>query len=123
MAASKKKSPARKPGALGRLGASKLGKGGAQDGPKAVGARAKRSKPNPILLGGLGLVAVAGIAKVAMPGLFGSGSSPVAAFPAPVAGRHFLGRSTVTTVASGSGSAPVGRPIRDPFTPPPGFAP
>jgi len=106
-----------------RLGGSKPANGGAPEGPKAVGPGAKRAKPNKILLGGLSLVAVAGLVKVAMPGLFGGGSTPVASFPAPLTNRHFLGHATVTTVPTNSGQAATGRPIRDPFTPPPGFGP
>jgi len=125
MAASATKAGARRatPSMLSRLGATKPAKGGAQDGPKAVGHGTQRAKPNKILLGGLGLVAVAGLAKVAMPSLFGGGTGAVASFPAPLTNRHFLGHVTVTTVANGGGPAATGRPVRNPFTPPPGFGP
>jgi hypothetical protein len=112
--ASKARSRGAKPAARGGRGAA----GGAR--PVGVG---KRSKPNPILLGGLGLVAVAGLAKVAMPSLFGGGgTSAVASFPAPLTNRHLVDRlTTPTTVASTSTAAAQGRSDRDPFTPPAGF--
>jgi hypothetical protein len=98
------------------------GRAAAKPGAQPVSA-VKRAKPNPVLLGGLALVAVAALVRVADPGLFGSGSSAVSSFPPPVTGRHFLtGRgATPTTAVGGTSSNPTSRPSRDPFTPPPGF--
>jgi hypothetical protein len=97
-------------------------RGGAKPGAQPVSA-AKRSKPNPILLGGLGLVAVAALARLADPGLFGgSGTSAVSSFPAPIVGRHFsVGGVTSTTVVTGTASHATSRPPRDPFTPSSGY--
>jgi hypothetical protein len=83
----------------------------------------KGSKPNPVLLGGLALVALAALARVADPGLFGGGTSAVSSFPAPITGRHFLTRGATPTTVAGNGTASDGtsRPSRDPFTPPNGF--
>ena len=94
----------------------------AKPGAQPVSA-VKRSKPNPILLGGLALVAVAAVARIADPGLFGGGTSAVSSFPAPLAGRHFspLGVTPTTVVVSGAGSNAISRPSRDPYTPPSGF--
>ena len=95
-------------------------------GAKGHGARpvgVKRNKPNPVLLGGLGLVVVAGLARVATPGLFGAGGTGVKAFPPPITNRHLVARLPVPTTVAGTGSAQTasGRPSRNPFTPPPGF--
>ena len=98
------------------------GRGAAKSGG-AQPVSAKRAKPNPILLGGLALVAVAAMARVAMPGLFGGGSSAVASFPAPITNRHFGTSAVTSTTVAGGGSASGGgsRPSRNPFSPPPGF--
>jgi hypothetical protein len=97
------------------------GRGAAKSGAQPVSA--KKAKPNPILLGGLALVAVAAMTRVAMPGLFGGGTSAVASFPAPITNRHF-GPSVVTSttvVGGGPASNSTSRPSRNPFSPPPGF--
>jgi len=111
------KSAVRRPPATRRRGAARS----TPAGPRAVGGAAGRPKANPILLGGLGLVAVAALARVAMPGLFGGGSHPVASFPAPLTDRHFLGRAAPSTAPAGPAASGPSRPGRDPFTPPPGF--
>ncbi len=109
--------------ALGRLSLGKAGKGKA--GPQPVGgskaANGRRQKPNRLLLGVLGLVAVAAVGRVAMPGMFGGGSRAVAPLSAPLTDRHLLRRAPTTTVPGGGTATTVARPSRDPFTPPPGF--
>jgi len=102
------------------------GKAKGKSGPQPVGkAAGKRSKPNPILLGGLGLVAVAGIGRVAMPGLFGGGSThAVASFPAPLTNRHLVRHAPNASAPGGTTATTAGgRPDRNPFTPAPGFGP
>jgi hypothetical protein len=94
---------------------------------KAGGAQpvsVKRSKPNPILLGGLALVAVAAMARVAVPGLFGGGTSAVSSFPAPITNRHFGTSAVTSTTVAGGGAASgtASRPSRNPFSPPPGYS-
>jgi hypothetical protein len=108
------------------------GDASAKDGPQLVGgakgtkgAKAgKRAKPNPVLLGVLGVILLVGLARVAMPSLFGGGSSgAVASFPAPITNRHLVPRVTAPKTGAGSTAATTvpSRPPRDPFTPPPGF--
>src|SRR5579871_6353277 len=103
------------------LGKAK-GKAKARGGPQAVGgAPGGKKRPNRFLLGVLGVVAVAAIGHLAMPGLFGGGSGAVATFPAPLTNRHFGPHVTTTVPATSGTGATVGRPSRDPFTPPPGY--
>ena len=99
-----------------------LSRAAAKSGAQPVSA-GKRSKPNPVLLGGLALVAVAALVRLGDPGLFGGGSSGVSSFPPAITNRHFLTRGTTATTVAGNGSASnaTSRPSRDPFTPPPGF--
>ena len=100
------------------------GKGKGKDGPQLVGAAGKRAKPNKLLLGGLAVVAVAGLGRVAMPSLFGGGSThAVASFPAPLTNRHLVRHAPTAAPGATTATTAAGRPIRDPFTPPPGFGP
>ena len=97
--------------------------GGGRPPAAAKSASGRRSKPNPILLGGLGLVALVGIGRVAMPSMFGGGGShAIASLPPPLTNRHLVHRATATTIpgATSATTAP-GRQGRDPFTPPSGF--
>jgi hypothetical protein len=107
--------------------ATKAGKDAkAKEGPQLVGAAKsrKRAKPNPVLLGVLGLILIVGLARVAMPSLFGGGGGrAVTTFPAPLTNRHLVPKAAAPAAAPGSTTATTapGRPLRDPFTPPPGF--
>jgi hypothetical protein len=109
-------------------GVGAKGKSKAKDGgPQPVGpARArKRAKPNPILLGGLALVAVGALGRMAMPGLLGGGGPhAVASFPAPLTDRHLVTRRSLATATGPTTPTTAGsRPQRNPFDPPPGFGP
>ena len=100
------------------------GKGGkTKGGPKPVGGGAAggRPRPNRLLLGVLGLVALAAVGRVAMPGLFGGGGHAAVSFTTPLTDRHFGAHVTPTTVAGGTTATTGGRPVRDPFTPQPGY--
>ena len=90
-------------------------------GPKPIGGAGGRQRPNRFLLGVLGVVALAAVGRLAMPSLFGGGAKSSVAFTSPISGRTFVAHLTPTTVAGGTTATTVGRPVRDPFTPPPGY--
>ncbi len=94
----------------------------AKSAPKPVAAGG-RQRPNRLLLGVLGVCALAAVGRLAMPSLFGGGGKSSVAFTSPVSGRTFVTHLTPTTVAGGTTATTVGRPVRDPFTPPPGYGP
>ncbi len=101
----------------------RLSLGKPKAGPQPVGAAASaggRQRPNKLLLGVLGLVAVVAVGRVAMPGMFGGGS-PALPPLAPITGRHLLLHSPSTTLPGGATASTVVRTGRNPFTPPPGY--
>lgn len=83
------------------------------------GAQPRRSRPNPILLVVLALVAVAGIGRVVLSSMFGGGT--IHSF-APVVLPRTLVKKPVTASPSGGQTVLVSRPGRDPFAPAPGFS-
>jgi hypothetical protein len=88
--------------------------------PRSAGLK-KARKVNPVLIGLLGLVAVAALGHVMLPHLLGGGS--VAPFNPPVLTRHLVARGTLPSggaspAGSGGGVTPV---TRTPFAPPPGY--
>ena len=83
------------------------------------GGRPRRSRPNPILLVVLALVAVVGIGRVALSAMFGGGT--IHSF-APVVLPKPLVKKPVTASPSGGQTVLVSRPSRDPFAPAPGFS-
>lgn len=83
------------------------------------GSRKGRSRPNPILLVVLALVAVAGIGRVVLSSMFGGAT--IHSF-APVVLPRTLVKKPVTASPSGGQTVLVSRPSRDPFAPAPGFS-
>lgn len=83
------------------------------------GARPRRSRPNPILLVVLAVVAVAGIGRVVLSSMFGGDT--IHSF-APVVPSRTLVKKPVNSTLSGGQTVLVSRPSRDPFAPPPGFS-
>ena len=81
--------------------------------------RPRRSRPNPVLLVVLALVAVAGIGRVVLSSMFGGGT--IHSF-APIVLPRTLVKKPVTSSPSGGQSVLVSRPSRDPFAPAPGFS-
>jgi len=80
-----------------------------------------RQRPNRLLLGVLGAVAVVAVGRLAVPGMFGGGSHGVTSFSVPLTDRHLVPHAPSTTVPGGTTATTVGRPARDPFTPPAGY--
>ncbi len=89
----------------------------------AIAARRKgagATRPNRVLLGVLGLVALLFVAHLVMPGLFGGGGSTPAAFTPPATPLHLTRRPAQAAASAGSVSHAV-RTARDPFSAPPGY--
>jgi len=88
-----------------------------------AGAGGRRQRPNRILLGVLGVAAVAAVGRLAAPGMFGGGTHGAVSFSAPLTDRHLVLHAPTTTVPGSGTATTVARPVRDPFTPPPGYGP
>jgi hypothetical protein len=81
--------------------------------------RKKSAAPNKLLLAVLGVVIALALAFKLVPSLVGGGAgvSPLQ----PLGTFHLQRPGTAATTNAGS-TGPVGRPARDPFGAPPGFA-
>jgi hypothetical protein len=86
------------------------------NGPRSIPAR---SRPNPLLLVVLGVVAVAGIGRVALSSMLGGGT--IHSFAPIVLPRTLVKKPTAPTPTGGQ-TVLVSRPSRDPFAPAPGFS-